>query len=189
MAVTIKTIKTVTRALMYVCYAALVAMLAITVYDVIMRYIFNNPSSGVTEWSQMFLITCMTTMAHALVEGRFISVGVLVDRFPKKGNMGFEIGMGIAAFVFFIIVGYQLLLLAQGSTLMREAYFVIKTPKWPMYVILGISFLACALATVAYVVERVKKLNAPAAEQSIFDNPELAFIAEAEAGDKKGGEA
>ena len=187
MAVPFKVIKTISRILMYVTYAALLALLVITVYDVIMRYVFNNPSSGVTEWSQMFLIICMTCMAHALVEGRFISVGVFVDRFPQKVNAAFEIGMVAAAIVFFIVVGYQLIALSQVAIQMGETYFVIKTPKWPMYVVLGISFLACVLTSFVYVVERLKKLYAPKVEESILDNPELTILLGLDKDGKEGG--
>lgn len=181
-----KVIKTISRSLMYVSYAAMLGMLGITVWDVIMRYIFNRPSSGVTEISQMFLIVAMTTMAHALIEGRFINVGVFVDKFPKKLNIGFEIGMGVAALVFFIIVGTQLLGLTETSIAIHEQYFILKTPRWPMYMVLAISFLACAMATVVFVIERIKNFKPPG-EVDILDNPELAVILGTDKEDKKEG--
>ena len=191
MSIFIKSMKWITRVCMYVCYAAMLALLAITVYDVIMRYVFNNPSSGVTEWSQMLLITGMLCMANACAEGRFIAVGVLVDRFPKKANAAVEIAMVAAAIVFFIIVGYQLILLSQLADQMNEAYFVIKTQKWPMYLILGISFLTCVFAAIIYVIERLKKLFSAQAEveEDILDNPELAILLGKDVEDKEGGVA
>ena len=174
MSVLLKTIKVITRALIYVCYAAIVVMMVMVVWDVIMRYIFNSPSSGVTEWSQILLIISMTAMAHALVEKRFIAVGTLVDRFPKKVNFGFEIVMGVISFVFFFIVGYQLLNLAINS---HEYYFVIKFPRWPLYTILGIAFLSSALATVAYVIERLTNYTDPKAKTVFDENPDLAILA------------
>ena len=70
---------------------------------------------------------------------------------------------------------------------MNEAYFVIKTPKWPMYIVLGISFLACVFAAVVFVIERIKKLYAPRTEEdeSILANPELAILLGKEADDEK----
>ena len=189
MAASFKVVKSISRALMYVTYAAMLALLVITVWDVIARYVFNRPSSGVTEWSQMFLITCMTCMAHALIEGRMISVGVIVERFHKKVNAAIEIGMGVAAFAFFLIAGYQLILLSQFSTVIGEEYFVIRVPKWPMYAILSISFLACAMTTVVYVIERLQKLFAPPIEKSALDNPEIAFLMGSEKDAKKEGGA
>jgi len=161
MAITLKIIKAMTRYLMYVGYAAVVVLLAITVWDVIARYAFGKPSSGITEISQMLLIITMITMAHAIVDNRWIQVGVVVDKFPLKVNIAFEVGMAIVAVVIFFIIGSQLIIMAELSVRIRETYFVLGTPRWPMYAVLGISFLACILATFVYTVERIKKVLPP----------------------------
>lgn len=177
MSVFLKTLRSITRGFIYVCYASLVVLMVMTVVDVIMRYVFNKPSSGVTEWSQMLLIICMTAMAHALVDGRFVLVGTIVDKFPKKVNFAFEIIMGAISFTFFFIVGYQLMKMVGNSMSHNELYFIIKTPKWPMYLILGASFLATALATIVYVIERITNYTPPQ-EKTVFDeNPDLAILA------------
>ena len=186
MSVFLKTLKVITKALMYVSYAATLAMMAIVVWDVIMRYVFNKPSSGVTEISQMLLIISMTAMANALIEKRFVAVGTLVDRFPKGVNIAFEILMGALSLIFFVVVGYNLIVMAEGAFRTHETYFVLKTPRWPMYGVLGIAFLSCALATIAYVIERIQSFSTE--EKSIFDeNPDLAILAFADE-DVKGGD-
>ena len=177
MTVFLKILKWITRALMYVCYAAILVLLVLTVSDVIMRYGFGKPSTGVTEYSQMLLIICMTCLAHAIAEGRYISVGVIVDRFPKKLNFAFEIIMGAAACVFFYIVGSQMILAISQSIQYNERYFVLGTPRWPMYMILGIAFLACVLATVVYVIERIRNYTPPKEKDFFDDNPDLAILA------------
>jgi len=161
----------------------MLCLLGLTVWDVIMRYALNNPSSGVTEWSQMFLIISMTALSNAIVEKRWISVGVVVDKFPKIPNFIIEIVMGAVAFGFFLLVGYQLLMLSQLSIQLHELYFVIKTPRWPMYLFLSVSFLACCLATIVYVIERLQNYSPPKDKaEDALDNPELAFLTK---GDEK----
>jgi TRAP-type C4-dicarboxylate transport system permease small subunit len=182
MSVLLKTLKAIARALVYVSYAAIIVLAVMTVIDVIMRFAFHKPNSGVTEWSQIFLIICMTAMAHALVEGRFIAVGTLVDRFPKNANLAVEIIMGAISFAFFLVVGWQLIKMVGTSMMFKETYFVIKTPRWPLYAVLGVAFLASALATVAYVIERVKNFTPPK-DKNVFDeNPDLAILALADEG-------
>ncbi|MDR2295643.1 MAG: TRAP transporter small permease [Clostridiales Family XIII bacterium] len=177
MSLVVKTIRMITLALVYVSYAAVMVTTVMTVADVIMRYVFNKPNSGVTEWSQMLLIVSMTAMAHALVEKRFISVGTLVDRFPRKLNLAFEIIMGAISFVFFVVVGWQLIALVETSIAFKETYFVIKTPRWPMYGILGVSFLSSGLATIAYVIERITEPARPEGLHAFDENPDLAILA------------
>ncbi|MDR0874942.1 MAG: TRAP transporter small permease [Clostridiales Family XIII bacterium] len=177
MSVFVKTLKTIARALIYVSYAAIVVMAVMTVVDVIMRFVFSKPNSGVTEWSQILLIVAMTAMAHSLVEGRFISVGTLVDAFPKRANFAVEIIMGALSLIFFLVVGWQLIKMVGMSMSFHETYFVIKTPRWPMYAILGISFLSSALGTIVYVIERIQNYSPPG-DKTVFDeNPDLAILA------------
>ena len=125
----------------------------------------------------MLLIVCMTAMAHALVEGRFIAVNVLVDRFPKKLNLAIELFMGIISFAFFILVGVQMFNQIGFSIQTKQAYFMVKLPKWPMFAALGASFLACALGTVVYVYERIINFKDPKEKTVYDDNPDLAILA------------
>ena len=177
MSVFLKILKGISRVLVYVSYGAITVMAVMTVFNVIMRYIFKSPASGVTEISQMLLIISMTALAHACVEGRFIAVGAFVDRFPKKASIALEVIMGAIALAFFLFVGWQLIVQVGASIRGNEAYFMIKTPRWPMYLILGISFLATALATIVYVIERIQNFTPPR-EKNVFDeNPDLAILA------------
>ncbi|MCL2110818.1 MAG: TRAP transporter small permease subunit [Clostridiales bacterium] len=184
-----KAISIFTKALMFVCYGAMLVMLVLTISDVVARHIFNTPMTGVTEWSQMLLIICLTAMAHACVEGRYVAVGAFVERWPKKANFAIEIIMGVAAIVFFLIVGSQLLVAVETSIRFNEAYFVLNVPRWPMYMILGISFLACIPATLVHMHKRIKNYKPPS-ERDILDDPELAILAMANGKDgEKGGDA
>jgi TRAP-type C4-dicarboxylate transport system permease small subunit len=169
-------IRLITRVFLYISYAALLALLIMTVFDVVRRMIFGIAMTGLTEYSMIFLIVCMSAMSYALVEGRFVNVGALVDMFPKWLNLTFEIFCGIVGFVFFALVGWQLIGLIDSSMrVFREAYFVIAVPRWPMYGILGLSFVSNALATIVYIYERVKNFKDPK-ERSVLDDPEIAFM-------------
>ena len=172
----IKFLKLITRVVMYISYASITVLAALTVFDVVRRFIFSRTLTGVTEWSQMLLIISMTAMAQAMVEGRFINVGVLVDRFPKKINIAFELLMGFISFAFFIVVGWQLINQIESSIRFKEAYFMLGTPRWPFYLILGIAFLACALSTIIYVYERIVNFKSAKDKTLLDDNPDLAIL-------------
>jgi len=176
MSIAAKVMKFITRIFMYISYLSITIMLVMTVVDVVRRFIFGLAMSGVTEYSQMLLIISMTAMAYALVEGRFIAVGILVERFPKMVNLTIEIIMGILSLAFFILAGVQLLRQIAPSIQFNEAYFMIGAPRWPMYLALGASFCACTLATIVYVYDRIINFKDPR-EKTVFDeNPDLAFM-------------
>ena len=172
-----KVLRVIARVFLYISYLAIAVLTVMTVVDVVRRALFGMTMNGVTEFSQMLLIVSMTAMAYALVDGRFIVVNVLVDKFPKKLNLSIDIFMGVISLAFFLIVGIQLFRQISGAIAFGEAYFMIKIPKWPMYVALGASFLACIPATIVYVYDRIINYKDPA-EKTVFDeNPDLAILA------------
>ena len=171
-----KALKIITRIFLYISYLSISVMAVLTVVDVVRRFILGLTLNGVVEYSQMLLIVCMAAMAHALVEGRFIAVNVLVDRFPKTLNLAIELLMGIISFAFFILVGVQLFNQIGFSIQFKEAYFMVKLPKWPMFASLGASFLACALGTIVYVYERIANYKDPKEKTVFDDNPDLAIL-------------
>ena len=177
MSIVMKTLKFITRIFLYISYLAIGVLGIMTVVDVVRRSLFGITMNGVTEFSQMFLIVSMTAMAYALVDGRFIVVNVLVDRFPKALNLIIDIFMGVVSLVFFLVVGIQLFRQISAAISYGESYFMIKVPKWPMYVALGASFLACVPATIVYVYDRIVNFKDPK-EKTVFDeNPDLAILA------------
>jgi len=169
-------VKMITHLLIHVSYVALVALLVLTVIDVVRRFIFGLAMTGVTEYSQIFLIVCMTAMAHTMIEGKFIGVSTLVEMFPKWLNITIEVIMGIFAMVFFTLVGVQLIDQVDSSIMFRESYFMIGVPRWPMYAALGVAFLACTLSTIVYVYEKIVNFKDPK-QKKVFDDPEIAFMA------------
>ena len=177
MQVAAKALKIITRVFLYISYLSISVMAVMTVIDVVRRTIFGLTMNGAAEYSQMLLIVSMTAMAHALVEGRFISVSVLVDRFPKKINLFIEVLMGVLSFAFFLLVGIQLLRQIPHALKTGEAYFMLKKPKWPMYAALGASFLACVPAVIVYIYERIINFKSHKEKTVFDDNPDLAILA------------
>ena len=177
MSIVAKALRFITRIFLYISYLAIAVLAVMTVADVVRRFLFGLTMNGVTEYSQMLLIISMTAMAYALVEVRFIAVNVLVERFPKVVNLTIEVFMGLVSLAFFVLVGLQMIGQIDSSILFGESYFMIGVPKWPMYAALGASFLACTLATIVYVFERIINYK-DRSEKTVFDdNPDLAILA------------
>jgi len=156
----IRIIRIIIRAVVCVSFAALLVLLVVTLAGAAGRSVFGAPMYAAADLSHLLLVACMPMMAFALMEGRFICVGKFVGLFPKWLNTALEVFMGIASFVFFTIVGYQLFGRIGSSILYGEAFLYTGNPIWPLYGFLGASLLACALATIVYVYERVVRGNA-----------------------------
>ena len=180
MSVFLKILKIICLALL-VFSCVIIAVLALfTAYNVFMRFVFGRPNSGVTEWSQMLLIISMACLGYTFLDGRAIRVGVLVDTFPRRLNIAFEIIVGVISFAFCVLVGWRLFERIELSMKFRETFFVTDIPRWPMMIALGASFFSGALGTVSFVINKVLDLKAPKEKDILLDNPELAILAYSE---------
>ncbi len=96
------------------------AMVVITTWQVITRYILSNPSS----WSEelvSYLFAWASLLGACLVTGErgHMNIPILVEKFSKNGQKGFAIAGEIIAFLFSIIIllygGAQITQLAMGQ--------------------------------------------------------------------------
>ena len=175
MSIVTKVLKSITRILMYISYASIVALAVITVFDVIRRIIFGVATTGVTEYSQIFLIISMTALANACAEKRFVVVNEFVDKFPKGINLAIEALMGLVSAVFFLVVGWMLVGQIDSSILFKESYWMVNVPRWPFYGVLGVSLLACVFGTIVYTYEKIAFFKDPS-EKTFLDEPELSLL-------------
>jgi len=177
MSVFLKVLRGICTVLVVISCAAILVLAALTTYNVVMRYILSKPVTGATEWSQMLLIISMLAMGIAVADGRAIRVGMVVDRFPKRVNVAFEIIMGLIALAFFALVGWMLIARLGWLIERGKAYLYLGWPEWPMYLALGISFLSCALGTIVFAVNSIVNFKS-AKDKDVFDeNPDLAILA------------
>ena len=177
MSVFLKVLRTVCLVFLIFSCITIIALAILTTYNVIMRFFLGKPNSGVVEWSQMILIASMACLGYTFLDGRAIRVGVLVDTFPDKLNIAFEIFTGIVSFAFCILVGWRLFARIEIAMRFKEAYYVVGVPRWPMFAALGASFFSAALGTVSFVITKVLDIKTPKGKDIIRDNPELAFLA------------
>ena len=172
----LKVLRGVCLLFMIISCIAILVLAALTTYNVVMRKVFSNPLTGATEWGQMLLIIAMLAMGIAVADGRAIRVGMVVDRFPKKLSIAFEIIMGILAFAFFALVGWMLIARIGWLIDRKKAYLYLLWPEWPMYCALGIAFLTSAVGTVVFVLNSVNKLITSKEGTIIDEDPELAAL-------------
>ncbi len=81
----LKVIKGITRVLEYASWITLSGLSLLVAYQVIARYIFNNPSSWSEELARIvFIYLTFFGAALAVKRGRSLRITVFLDRLPKK---------------------------------------------------------------------------------------------------------
>lgn len=142
------------------------SVIAITVWEVIMRYIFNRPTIWVHETSEhLFAFSFLLGGAYTLLKGGHVRVDVLYLRFSPKGQMILNLFDSI---FFFLFIG---LLLWQGGEMAWESVSLLERSQSPwgpyiFHVILAVpvAALLMLLQGLAMFIRDLKKLTGGRAE-------------------------
>jgi len=74
-------------------------------FEVIARYIFNKPTIWVHESSfLLFGMQYLLAGAYAYLHGSHVSVDIVYNKFPKRGQYGLDIFTSVFSYVFFIVL-------------------------------------------------------------------------------------
>ncbi len=112
----------------------------ITLYEVIARYILNDPTIWTLEISQyMMLIAIFLAPSYTLEMGGHIKVDFVVERFsPRKKRMAL-IASSFLSLIFFTVLAWKSVELAWSTySLGMRSMSMLAVPLFPVYVFLPI---------------------------------------------------
>lgn len=124
-------------------------------YEVIMRYIFNNPTSWINETASIIVVWgILLGLSVALRDNHHIAVDIFYTILPKKVQKAVDIFaniVGIGFCIFLVYYGVELVLhnFESGQVTMDT-----RTPYWIYYLVLPISGLMFLIRFI----ERLKKV-------------------------------
>jgi len=111
----------------------LLVVTLITFYEVIMRYVFNAPTTWSIDYS-IYLIMWGTFLgaAFTLKQGAHIHVDILVKKFPKKTRMTIEIVIYSLILIFCTILAWRGFVSCLQAYLFRE--ITLSYTRTPLYI-------------------------------------------------------
>jgi tripartite ATP-independent transporter DctM subunit len=126
-------------------------MVLIISYEVISRYLFNSPTSWVTEYSlYLFVGVSFLAAGYAHVEESHIRVEMLVERLPEKIRSTFLQVSAWVGLLFTILAAWQMCLFVvseyRGGA---RAWGLLATPLWIPETPLAVGLCLFALAVLA----------------------------------------
>ncbi|MFD1037330.1 TRAP transporter small permease [Virgibacillus byunsanensis] len=134
----------------------LLAILALSVfYEVVSRYVFNNPTIWANEISiYLMQFIVFFTMGILLIEGKHIRVTFLIERLTGNARKAFEIIIVLLIFIFalvLIIYGYQF----TGNAISHgmSSPTLLEIPLWIPYSFIPIGGFLLALATTCSIIK------------------------------------
>lgn len=129
----------VAKVLNTIAIIALLVMICITLADVFMRLFFTAPITGAVEITRMMMVTMSPAFVGALLERRHVSVGLMVDRFGRKGQLAFDTIGYVLSCGLCVVFCYQGFVEMFKKMAQKQVYTMLKIPTWPFYLIFAVS--------------------------------------------------
>ena len=153
--------KSVNRGLHYVSGALITVMMLFTVYNILGRWLFNQPLGGTVELTQLSMVAIVyLAFAYAQQNDDHISVDLLYIRFGKRGQAVMDaIAAGIS-FVVLALIAWRLYAYSETLQLGGRTTATRRIPLYPMAYVAIVGTVAFVLALVSTVVERAREARA-----------------------------
>lgn len=153
-----KLITIISQAMGIISVVFLIAMMVLTVFDVLARKLFNSPIPGSVELIElMMIVTGFFALAWCASSGAHITVDLIVERMPRT------LRNYVDGFIYLLSLGICIILARQS---VQESHFVrdlhsitptLKIPLFPFFYLLTIGFSALALVIFVVMVKSFKK--------------------------------
>jgi tripartite ATP-independent transporter DctM subunit len=173
-AIVVRTIEGTSAFAGFVAATALAIMTLIVCYEVISRFVFNAPTSWVTEISTyLFVALVFLGLAEAQRTGAHVRVEVLVDRLGEPARRFLELA-GLWLGLFFIVVSAWQMARFTFQEYVHDArdWGLLGTPQWMPQVPVTIGYILFAAA----LLRDIFRLRPPATELARWSVPLIAAV-------------
>lgn len=127
----------------------LVALMCLTVADVVGRYFFNSPINGVFDLTQFaVLIMTFLSFAYCGFRGAHVVIELLYDRIPERAQFAVRrLSNGVGA-ILFSVIAWRAVVQSVDVREFKEASQLLTIPYWPFYYVVafGAALFAVVLA-------------------------------------------
>lgn len=148
-----KIIKKINTGAQYVSGVALLALMGLTVIDVLGRLIFNQRLAGTFELTSILLVFIVFfALAYANDHHEHVVIDVLYNIFPRMGKKVISyistiINMVIVALMCWQVFSYGIQLISRNATTST-----LHIPMWPIVMLGGIGMLGYLLSSIGDVI-------------------------------------
>lgn len=132
----------------------LVALMCLTVADVVGRYFFNSPLNGVFDLTQFaVLIMTFLSFAYCGFRGAHVVIELLYDRIPERAQFIVRRLSNALGTVLFAAIAWRAVIQSFDVREFNEASQLLTIPYWPFYYVVafGAALFAIVLAIKTFV--------------------------------------
>ncbi len=127
--------------------AAIFILLALTVCDVLGRFIFNKPIPGTFEVTKiLFALSVFFSFSVSQYRGENLGITILYDKFPRMVRVILDIFAAVLSIATFSIAFRQTI---QYAVRMRSSGTITSVLRWPMYPWIYIASIGIIILVIA----------------------------------------
>lgn len=144
----------------FIAGIALIAMMLVTVYDVFLRLFFQRSLAGAFEITEFTLaIVAPLALIYCEQQRHHISVDLVVQMFPKKVQIWFELVTSVLAALIYIFTAWQCWLNIFQNRIDQLTSPVLLWPVWFFIIPSAIGFFLLFLLLIDYVLKLIDQLR------------------------------
>lgn len=130
-----------------VALCLLLLMMVFITSNVTSRYVFNQPIQGDLEVVELTMLSVvMLGLAYIHVTKGHVSLGLVVDRLPRRVQAVFDIAAYVLATAYASVIVWQNIVQAQLLRHIGEHTVVLGIPLFPFYVLVVVGFFVLLLS-------------------------------------------
>lgn len=136
------------KAVNFICIAAIAVLMLAVFADVVMRFIFSRPISGVTELAQCCWVIMTLSFGVVILENANTMVDIFVNKMHPQAKRIVVLFVDVAAILFTFVIGYRTILKSISSANANIMYVMLGVKEWPFMLLFACSFLIAGIATI-----------------------------------------
>jgi TRAP-type C4-dicarboxylate transport system permease small subunit len=130
----------VLRALAYCAGAVLLGLMALILFDVLMRYVLRLPFLGGFELTELLMVLVVfLALPYCAATNGHVSVDVFARQLDRPRLRWILVPIHLAGAALMILIAWQATVYAAGSAGRGEASQMLKVPGWPFEVVTAAS--------------------------------------------------
>lgn len=134
---------------------ALVALIVMTNFDVLMRWLFNSPVDGITDIAPLVVAIAISAFfPFALAERHHVSINFLGSLLGPTVRTWLEAFAAFVTWVFFILLAWQIVLYTIDLDAVGQTTWVVQLPVAPWWAVVSFfMILSVAVQSIVFLTQ------------------------------------
>lgn len=139
----------------YICMILVALMMLLMVSDVVARVVFTRPIPGATEWVQVMLVCCMTSLGASIMTGSMVEINMFTKRLKPRTQVILDVFVLFISLAIIVLIAIQQFRAGNRSMQNNVVWSSVKVPQWPFLYLFGFSYAVAAVVVIMTIIRKI----------------------------------